>query len=312
MEKRNSGRISPSLFIECDLKVNGDRILIGPCKELATALGYEERELLGRPLADIMQGEDKCEILALLKEQAETSKEIEYLISLKGKSGEEMGFFLCGRIDEADENGANLFCVFLKANNTNTFFRRMNEQLRSYQERLRKSESMVNHLQETNEKDSLTQILNAGTTRRLCEEYLANEDKSCVIMVIDVDNFKRINDRYGHMVGDEVMICAAATIKKLFRANDIVGRIGGDEFLVLMKDVSDVETIKNRCSRVVSAFNDMKFDSMKEEVMSCSVGAALFPLNGCTYNALFLLADKSMYRSKYLGGNTYTIAECGK
>ena len=106
------------------------------------------------------------------------------------------------------------------------------------------------------------------------------------------------------------MICAADAIKKLFRANDIVGRIGGDEFLVLMKDVSDVNIVSLRCSQILEAFKAMRFDVMKNEELSCSVGAAVFGVSKISYDEMFLCADKAMYRAKNLGGNQYVVIEC--
>ena len=64
--------------------------------------------------------------------------------------------------------------------------------------------------------------------------YLKKSKNSCAVIVIDIDDFKVINDRYGHMIGDNVLVCAAQAIRNQFRSQDIVGRIGGDEFLVLM------------------------------------------------------------------------------
>ena len=130
------------------------------------------------------------------------------------------------------------------------------------------------------------------------------------MLVIDVDGFKRINDFYGHMVGDEVMIASANAIKKLFRANDIVGRVGGDEFLVLMKDVSDIGIVETKCAQILEAFNKIHSDSMKNEMMSCSVGAAVSSSNDITYNDLFLCADKAMYSAKKNGGNKYFVEMC--
>ena len=79
-----------------------------------------------------------------------------------------------------------------------------------------------------------------------------------------------------------------------------------------MKDVEDLSIIRGRLEKIVVAFNEMKFDSMKDEIMSCSVGASISPVHANTYNSLFLLADKAMYRAKSLGGNRYMIEEKAK
>lgn len=306
MEKRESGRINPSTVVGFELLADEKRILIGECKELASSLGYSEEEITGRALEDILIGEDKTFVLDSVKAHLDSCDEIEMLMMFLDKTGNARCYFVNAMTVLVSDGKKKICAVALKADK---YFCKMVDRIHTYQEKIKKAESIVNTLQKTNEQDSLTRILNAGTTRRLSEEYLSGENKNCAIMVIDVDSFKRINDRYGHMVGDEVMICAAATIKKLFRSNDIVGRIGGDEFLVLMKDVSDVEIVRQRCHQIVNAFNEMKFDSMRDEIMSCSVGAAMCPVHASNYNALFLLADKAMYRSKKLGGNRYVLEE---
>ena len=196
------------------------------------------------------------------------------------------------------------------AEKTGKTIEELKDGVKIYRQKLSQTENRINLLQTRAEQDSLTKILNAGTTRRLAEEYVSAPQSNCAMLVVDVDDFKRINDRYGHMVGDSVMICAADAIKKLFRANDIVGRIGGDEFLVLMKDVSDVNIVSLRCSQILEAFKAMRFDVMKNEELSCSVGAAVFGVSKISYDEMFLCADKAMYRAKNLGGNQYVVIEC--
>ena len=314
MEKRTDRGIKPCLFIELDLVLSNGQIYIGDdCKDLAAALGYEKDEISGVDFARIV-GEGKLrDAYYLLRQQMMSlNSETEGMIALKCKDESIKNFFTYGRMVGEGEGGVSFSLVLVNAPKTARYIQKINDQLQMFSEKLEQTESIVNRLQITNEQDSLTHILNAGTTRRLSEEYLSQGDKCCAIMVIDVDNFKRINDRYGHMVGDEVMIKAAATLKKLFRSNDIVGRIGGDEFLVLMKDVEDLSIIRGRLEKIVVAFNEMKFESMKDEIMSCSVGASISPVHANAYNSLFLLADKAMYRAKSLGGNRYMIEEAKK
>ncbi len=164
-------------------------------------------------------------------------------------------------------------------------------------------------LQEQAERDSLTKIYNAHTSRKLAEEYLADveEDIISALLVIDLDDFKHVNDRYGHMFGDEVLVQAAQTIKKLFRSRDIVGRIGGEEFIVLMKDVPDQRIVNKRCSQLNAAFHDIFKEQLAENELSCSIGVAVSPIHGNSYYDLFRLADRAMYRAKDLGKDRYVI-----
>lgn len=183
------------------------------------------------------------------------------------------------------------------------------QKLEQYELKLSQTRDMMSVLQVKAEQDTLTGLYNPGTTRRLVEEYLAATEPqgSCALVMIDIDNFKQVNDRYGHMTGNQLLVCAASIIKKLFRAHDIVGRVGGDEFLVLMKEVPDCEIVRRRCDQLVSAFQGISCGPLNEGTLSCSVGVALSSECGRRYDHLFCCADQAMYQSKGHGGNRFTV-----
>jgi len=124
-------------------------------------------------------------------------------------------------------------------------------------------------------------------------------------MVIDLDNFKQVNDRYGHMFGDAVLSQAAAVIKNLFRAQDVVGRIGGDEFMVMMRGVTERRLVENRCARLIGSLRSLFSDQMERAPLSCTVGVAMAPEHGTTYQDLFRCADQALYLAKDKGKDTY-------
>ena len=155
------------------------------------------------------------------------------------------------------------------------------------------------------EQDSLTKLFNNKTAQEKAAQYLSNisGDLECCLLIIDLDNFKHINDRYGHMLGDTVLTKCARKIKTLFRPDDIVARIGGDEFLVLMKDVSNRELVQDRCSQLIVALRTI----LREQPLSCSIGIAFAPEHGSTYYDLFIAADQALYYAKDLGKNQYAF-----
>lgn len=159
------------------------------------------------------------------------------------------------------------------------------------------------------ENDSLTQLLNRETAQQHTIEYLNcyPNGASCALMIIDLDNFKQINDSYGHMFGDKVLLKAAKAITKSFRNRDLVARIGGDEFMVLMKDISNQDLIKERCTQLLSAFNSLLSDEQTECEISCSIGVALSPDHATNYIQLFEFADEAMYQAKKQGKNNYAF-----
>ena len=166
-------------------------------------------------------------------------------------------------------------------------------------------------LQEQAEHDSLTGLLNANTTRKRAEAYLTEcpEGEKCALLVVDLDHFKNINDRFGHMHGDVVLVQVAETLRSRFRSKDIVGRIGGEEFVVLMKDVSDPELIHRRCRQLVEAMHEISKGSLGDIVVSCSIGAVVASVKGTKYSQLFDRADQAMYQAKKQGRDQYVFCD---
>ena len=162
-------------------------------------------------------------------------------------------------------------------------------------------------LQSRAEQDSLTKLLNKDAARKQAEAYFARYSGSTggALLIIDLDDFKQINDRNGHLFGDSVLVKVAQEIRKLFRGQDIVARIGGDEFLVVMRGVTDKALLEQRCRQLLellhTAFAGYKLS------LGCSIGIALAPLHGQSYYELFQHADQALYRAKAKGKNGYAI-----
>lgn len=163
-------------------------------------------------------------------------------------------------------------------------------------------------LQERAERDALTGLLNKASVRERIEEYLASaHGERAALLMIDLDDFKHVNDSYGHMFGDEVLTRAAQEINRLFRSGDIVGRVGGDEFVALMKNIPDARLVEDRCTRLLAAFEKAFAAVMPSDPISCSVGAALAPEDGAVFEELFKHADSALYRAKELGKNRFVF-----
>lgn len=164
-------------------------------------------------------------------------------------------------------------------------------------------------LQDRADRDALTKLLNKDAGRKQAEEYFMQfpEGVSCAMLIIDLDNFKQINDRYGHLFGDTVLTKAAKEIKKMFRSQDIITRIGGDEFMVLLRGVADRGLVQARCERLLAIFRSSFHNGNEKLPISCSIGVALAPEHGTTYVELFHRADQALYQTKNLGKNGFTI-----
>ena len=125
--------------------------------------------------------------------------------------------------------------------------------------------------------------------------------------MLDVDKFKEINDRYGHAAGDAVLRQVGQTLVRLFRENDIVGRIGGDEFVVLMKEVNSIRDAELKAETLCVLFRSLHPEGCPDEVhLSCSIGLVEVPEHGgCSYMELYQNADQALYEAKRRGRNRW-------
>ncbi len=169
----------------------------------------------------------------------------------------------------------------------------------------------TNLLKEKSELDALTKIYNKGATEAKIIEILnsSTQNDSHSLLIIDLDNFKTLNDTFGHLYGDEVLKDVAKTLKGLFRSDDIVGRIGGDEFFIFIKNSNSLEKTKERANIICQSLNKIyKKDGLEVEISS-SIGIASFPANAKTFTELYKNADTALYAAKNNGKNKYMIFE---
>uniref|UniRef100_UPI00280B658F GGDEF domain-containing protein n=1 Tax=uncultured Anaerotruncus sp. TaxID=905011 RepID=UPI00280B658F len=159
-------------------------------------------------------------------------------------------------------------------------------------------------LRDAAERDALTGLYNRAVVQRLIDERLEQEPpaRTGSLFVVDIDNFKAVNDRLGHLFGDILLTNIAGAIREAVRPGDILGRVGGDEFVVLLPGASRAEGERiagELCARVSRVYAG-EFTDLR---ITASVGAADYPRCGATYVELFRKADRALYRAKKLGKN---------
>lgn len=163
-------------------------------------------------------------------------------------------------------------------------------------------------LQEEIRRDPLTKLLNKVEVQREIDSFLVgNPSGQHVMFLIDIDNFKGINDNFGHTFGDTVIIDMANLIQGQFRKDDLVGRVGGDEFLVFMKNTSMEKAEEKAQILCRTLFKEYTGRDIHYHV-SASIGLAVCGEDGADYSSLFEKADHAMYRAKKGGKNGYEIA----
>ena len=156
------------------------------------------------------------------------------------------------------------------------------------------------------ERDALTGLRN----RYVFDATLENELQRCSydqrrvgLLFIDIDNFKRINDAFGHQVGDKCLVDVARRLETTLRDSDILCRLGGDEFAVLVTDLPQAEKIRHLSDRILEAMDSsLEVDGNVIDV-TLSIGVATYPECDETVTGLMKCADVAMYRSKELGRN---------
>ena len=157
--------------------------------------------------------------------------------------------------------------------------------------------------------DQMTMLLNRETSMEYIRQVLSNEhDRLHVLFMLDIDNFKALNDTFGHQVGDEFLIALAKELKHSFRESDVVGRIGGDEFFALMRNVSEISQVERKANDILNVVNKVASNYSQVKV-SGSVGISLYPGNGRTLDEMYAKADEALYEAKRGGKNQYVFAK---
>lgn len=157
--------------------------------------------------------------------------------------------------------------------------------------------------------DSLTELPNRflalDRLSQLISEAHRNQEMVAVLF-LDLDDFKKINDTLGHDMGDKLLKEAAARLQSVLRSGDTVGRLGGDEFIILLGGITQATAAQPVAEALLSKFTDaFKIDN-RELVLTASIGISIYPDDGDNLSELLRNADSAMYHSKERGRNTYS------
>lgn len=155
-------------------------------------------------------------------------------------------------------------------------------------------------------KDGLTDLYNKKAITELAIQKINERKTPTTLIIMDVDKFKECNDTFGHAFGDKVLSAVASCIKDSIRNVGIAGRIGGDEFLILL-DKTDESDIRNIARNIRIGIQWSITAAEPSSIVTCSMGIARFPTNAKNYDELFNIADKCLYIAKDKGRNCYII-----
>lgn len=155
--------------------------------------------------------------------------------------------------------------------------------------------------------DSLTRLLNKKTITEYAQRAVEGREKQLAIAVMDIDNFKNVNDTYGHLFGDQVIRAVADVIKKVIGSKGMAGRIGGDEFMFLLEEYEDEINLRNYLRSIKVNVAALFQDKLGSNGLSCSIGVSRSDVDGGEFKDLFKTADKALYIAKQKGKNRYII-----
>lgn len=176
-----------------------------------------------------------------------------------------------------------------------------------YRQNVDKEKEHEQHLLEKMESDSLTGLYNkAATQKHIQQRLLQHPGEMFAFFILDIDDFKNVNDSCGHAVGDMVITSFAEMLKSEFRDKDIIGRIGGDEFVVFVPAPSREWAEKKAFSLVAALRHDFT-NGVKTCAVSASIGVAMAPEAGAEFETLYKNADSALYHTKQHGKNNVTL-----
>lgn len=179
------------------------------------------------------------------------------------------------------------------------------QQLRAAEQQLREQ---YDELQRVAYYDSLTNLPNCNFIEKKFNAYI-NKFKRLGIILIDLDNFKNINNTFGHQFGDKLLQKVGDKLKLLLRNDCVVSRTGDDEFLIIKKETESKQEVIKIIEDILNGLNRMWTLEDKEFFLSVSIGAAIYPQDGNDYTRIFRNVDIAMNKAKHLRKNSYVFFE---
>lgn len=162
------------------------------------------------------------------------------------------------------------------------------------------------------ERDSVTGLLNRKGVERYMKNYMKLSDKRGIMLMMDMDNFKAVNDHMGHPEGDRVLQVVADCLKGVFHENNVIARLGGDEFAVFLNTFVPKERLAKMLDTMIMSLREKIADYYRDYHVSISIGAAVLTPDIADYQVLYQCADEALYEAKRSGKDRYVIRVCGE
>jgi diguanylate cyclase (GGDEF)-like protein len=157
--------------------------------------------------------------------------------------------------------------------------------------------------------DLFTGVYNKVTVAEVIGAYLKSTGKESrhALMIINIDNLRQINEEVGHLFGDAVLLDILTELKNEFMEAEIIGRVGGDDFVILFKNIQSISHVEEKVNAVSNVFRQVYSGEKQAQRVFCNLGIALFPEHGSDYQTLFQNADKALYEAKNTKKGSFEI-----
>lgn len=279
-----------------DWNLSDDSLFLSP--QWYRMLGYGPHEIMSPTLetwSSAVHPDDFGRVIEMLQEHLQSkSSRYEAKYRLKNRNGDFIWVHDRGLVVKRDNNHEPLRMIGLVLDIT-------------------QSQLLTEQLFHRSQRDDLTDLYNRKTGYELFGQYLTvslQQGQPMQVIMLDIDNFKSINDKYGHQNGDKAIQHVANTVPKLIRKTDLLFRWGGEEFLLLFPDTAQ-NTALELTKRLLIKLSQTPFltDDKNEVFMTASAGISGCPNHGCSISELVKSADAAMFQAKAQGKNSVCIAE---
>jgi sigma-B regulation protein RsbQ len=286
-------------FCSGHLVVDKDRKIVFCNEYICQLSGYEQQQLIGKSIGECVTKASNIFIDSYIFPQLLTHSLVEEnQINWRTKQGQSIPVIMHIKLAN---NGMYYWSLYVSANRD-----KLQTELVNARSELEQQTKALFHLAST---DELTGLINRRELSNLAEKtssQMARHNASYAVMSIDIDFFKKVNDTYGHQAGDEALKCLAQLLMKDRRANDLVARIGGEEFVLVLPDINEDNALKIAESLRLKVENSI-INNIK---LTVSIGLAV-SLNhpNTAFEHLLRLSDDALYQSKHSGRNKVSVAK---
>ncbi|MGB2926841.1 MAG: CHASE2 domain-containing protein [Limnothrix sp.] len=274
-------------------------------------LGGEDETMIGKSDYDIFAKTEAAvfrqqELSVLQTSKAQENEEI--LTNFDGNT-----FNVATKRSLHKDGAGNIFLVgvirdITERKKLEADLRRTAAELTRSNDELKKSEENLRHLANH---DPLTELPNRKYFNETLQKFVhtrKENGKLLSLLFLDLDGFKPVNDNLGHDIGDVLLKAVAQRIKNRLRTTDVVSRLGGDEFTVLLPDIKEPLDSIIVAKKILSALSDPYMLQGKRVSVTASIGVSVYPLDATETSELIRLADQAMYEAKRSGRNQYSLA----